>query len=218
MTRKERFKKILDYFQRNMPVAETELKYNSAYELIVAVILSARCTDKRVNMITPALLDRFPTAQHMADADPREVLELIKSCSYPNNKTKHLIGMAKTLTNKFKGVVPSDINQLQKLPGVGRKSANVIAAVIYNKPTLAVDTHVFRVAARIGLTINAKNPLQAEKQLVQYIPEKLIPLAHHWLILHGRYTCQARKPKCYECGLIDLCKFKSKNLLNKVQK
>jgi endonuclease-3 len=148
----------------------------------------------------------------MAKADPREVYELIKSCSYPNNKTKHLIGMAKTLSNEFKGVVPSDTDQLQKLPGVGRKSANVIAAVIYKKPTLAVDTHVFRVSARIGLTINARNPLQAEKQLVKHLPEKLIPVAHHWLILHGRYTCVARKPKCYECGLTDLCKYKSKNL------
>ena len=213
MTRKERFRKVLDYFQKNKPVAGTELKYKSPYELIVAVILSAQCTDKRVNMITPALLRRFPTAHYMAQADPREVLELIKSCSYPNNKTKHLIGMARTLVNEFKGVTPSDVDQLQKLPGVGRKSANVIAAVVYNKPVLAVDTHVFRVAARIGLTINAKNPLQAEKQLVKHIPEKLIPIAHHWLILHGRYTCMARKPKCYECGLIDLCKFKGKNLL-----
>jgi len=212
MTRKERFEKVLEYFQKARPVAETELKYKDAYELIVAVILSAQCTDKRVNMITPALLDRFPTAEHMADADPHEVYELIKSCSYPNNKTKHLIGMAKTLTAEFKGIAPSDIEQLQRLPGVGRKSANVIAAVIYNKPTLAVDTHVFRVAARIGLTINARNPFQAEKQLVKHIPEKLIPLAHHWLILHGRYTCIARRPKCYECGLVNICRYKNKNL------
>lgn len=210
MTRKERFKKVLDYFQKHKPVAETELNYKSPYELIVAVILSAQCTDKRVNMITPDLLRRFPTFKEMAAASPGEVYELIKSCSYPNNKTKHLIGMAKTLNNEFSGLVPSDINQLQKLPGVGRKSANVIAAVVYNKPTLAVDTHVFRVAARIGLTINARNPLQAEKQLVKHIPEKLIPIAHHWLILHGRYTCMARKPKCYECGLLDLCNYKPK--------
>jgi endonuclease-3 len=212
MTRKERFRKVLDYFQKHRPFAETELKYRSAYELIVAVILSAQCTDKRVNMITPALLTRFPTLEDMAKADPGDVYELIKSCSYPNNKTKHLIGMAKTLSNEFNGVVPSDVGQLQKLPGIGRKSANVIAAVVYNKPTLAVDTHVFRVSARIGLTINAKNPLQAEKQLVSHIPEKLIPVAHHWLILHGRYICVARKPKCYECGLTNLCKFKHKNL------
>jgi endonuclease-3 len=212
MTRKERFEKVLEYFQKTRPVAETELRYKDAYELIVAVILSAQCTDKRVNIITPALLDRFPTAENMASADPREVYELIKSCSYPNNKTKHLIGMAKTLTAEFKGIAPSDIKQLQRLPGVGRKSANVIAAVIYNKPTLAVDTHVFRVAARIGLTINARNPLQAERQLVKHIPEKLIPLAHHWLILHGRYTCMARKPRCYECGLVNMCRYKNKNL------
>ncbi len=212
MTRKERFRKVLEYFREHRPFAETELKYRSSYELIVAVILSAQCTDKRVNMITPALLARFPTLEDMAGANPREVYELIKSCSYPNNKTKHLIGMAKTLSNEFNGVVPSDIIQLQKLPGVGRKSANVIAAVVYNKPTLAVDTHVFRVSARIGLTINARNPLQAEKQLVSHIPEELIPVAHHWLILHGRYICVARKPKCYECGLADLCKFKHKNL------
>lgn len=212
MTRKERFKKVLDYFQKHQPFAETELRYRSSYELIIAVILSAQCTDKRVNIITPALLARFPTLEDMAAADPREVYELIKSCSYPNNKTKHLIGMAKTLSNEFDGVVPSDVKQLQKLPGVGRKSANVIAAVIYNKPTLAVDTHVFRVSARIGLTINARNPLQAEKQLVSHIPEKLIPVAHHWLILHGRYTCLARKPKCYECKLTDLCTYKHKNL------
>jgi endonuclease-3 len=210
MTRKERFKKVLDYFQKTGPNAETELKYKDAYELIVAVILSAQCTDKRVNIITPALLERFPTAGHLAGAEPREVYNLIKSCSYPNNKTKHLIGMAKTLIHEFNGIAPSDIQHLQRLPGVGRKSANVIAAVIYHKPTLAVDTHVFRVAARIGLTINARNPFQAEKQLVQHIPERLIPLAHHWLILHGRYTCTARKPKCYECGLANLCRYKNK--------
>jgi endonuclease-3 len=218
MTRKERFEKVLEYFQMTRPVAETELKYKDAYELIVAVILSAQCTDKRVNIITPALLDRFPTAENMASADPREVYELIKSCSYPNNKTKHLIGMAKTLTAEFKGIAPSDIEELQRLPGVGRKSANVIAAVIYNKPTLAVDTHVFRVAARIGLTINAKNPLQTEKQLIKHIPEKLIPLAHHWLILHGRYTCMARKPRCYECGLVTICRYKNKNLADNKNK
>jgi endonuclease-3 len=218
MTRKERFEKVLEYFQKTRPVAETELRYKDAYELIVAVILSAQCTDKRVNIITPALLDRFPTAENMASADPREVYELIKSCSYPNNKTKHLIGMAKTLTAEFKGIAPSDIKQLQRLPGVGRKSANVIAAVIYKKPTLAVDTHVFRVAARIGLTINAKNPLQAEKQLVKHIPEKLIPMAHHWLILHGRYTCIARRPRCYECGLVDICRYKNKNLADNKNK
>ena len=212
MKKKERFKRVLDYFQEHKPVAETELKYKNPYDLIVAVILSAQCTDKRVNIITPGLLDRFPTPQDMANAEQEEVFNFIKSCSYPNNKTKHLIGMAKTLINEFKGKVPSDVNDLQKLPGIGRKSANVLAAVIYNKPTLAVDTHVFRVSARIGLTTNAKNPLQAEKQLVKHIPDRLIPLAHHWLILHGRYICIARKPRCYECGLVELCKYKNKTL------
>ena len=212
MKNKERFKRVLDYFQEHKPVAETELKYKKPYDLIVAVILSAQCTDKRVNIITPGLLDRFPTPQDMANAEHEEVFNFIKSCSYPNNKTKHLIGMAKTLINEFKGKVPSDVNDLQKLPGIGRKSANVLAAVIYNKPTLAVDTHVFRVSARIGLTTYAKNPLQAEKQLVKHIPDRLIPLAHHWLILHGRYICIARKPRCYECGLVELCKYKNKTL------
>ena len=212
MKKKERFKRVLDYFQEHKPVAETELKYKNPYDLIVAVILSAQCTDKRVNIITPGLLDRFPTPQDMANAEQEEVFNFIKSCSYPNNKTKHLIGMAKTLINEFKGKVPSDVNDLQKLPGIGRKSANVLAAVIYNKPTLAVDTHVFRVSARIGLTTYAKNPLQAEKQLVKHIPDRLIPLAHHWLILHGRYICIARKPRCYECGLVELCKYKNKTL------
>ncbi len=212
MKKKERFKRVLDYFQEHKPVAKTELKYKNPYDLIVAVILSAQCTDKHVNIITPGLLDRFPTPQDMANAEHEEVFNFIKSCSYPNNKTKHLIGMAKTLINEFKGKVPSDVNDLQKLPGIGRKSANVLAAVIYNKPTLAVDTHVFRVSARIGLTTNAKNPLQAEKQLVKHIPDRLIPLAHHWLILHGRYICIARKPRCYECGLVELCKYKNKTL------
>lgn len=210
MTRKERFKRVLDYFLEHKPVAETELEYKNPYELLVAVILSAQCTDKRVNIITPDLLERYPTPQALADAKPDEVFNYIKSCSYPNSKSKYLVGMAGTLIKDFKGEVPSDVNELQKLPGIGRKSANVIAAVIYNKPTLAVDTHVFRVSARIGLTINAKNPLQAEKQLVKHIPERLIPLAHHWLILHGRYICIAKKPRCYQCGLVELCKFKNK--------
>ncbi|MFO8236100.1 MAG: endonuclease III [Bacteroidales bacterium] len=207
MTRKERFNKVLEYFQENHPIAETELIHRNPYELIVAVILSAQCTDKRVNIITPPLIDRFPEPQKLAEADISEVYEYIKSCSYPNNKTKHLIGMAKTLTEEFSGIVPQDVKELQKLPGVGRKSANVIASVVYNKPTMAVDTHVFRVSARIGLTYNAKNPLQAEKQLISYIPEDLIPKAHHWLILHGRYICTARKPKCAECGIRDVCKY-----------
>ncbi|MFC1733765.1 endonuclease III [candidate division KSB1 bacterium] len=207
MRRPERFKKVIDYFTKHMPVAETELDYRAPYELIVAVILSAQCTDKRVNIITPEFFKSFPTPESLSNADVSIVYEHIKSCSYPNNKAKHLVGMAKVLVGEFKGKVPSDIENLQKLPGVGRKSANVIAAVVYNKPTMAVDTHVFRVSARLGLSINSKTPLETEKQLVKYIPEEKIPLAHHWLILHGRYVCQARKPKCQECGLIDLCKY-----------
>jgi len=195
-----------------MPVAETELVYRSAYELLVAVILSAQCTDKRVNMITPGLLKRFPTVNAMASATPAQVFEFIKSCSYPNNKSKHLVGMAQALVNEFGGVVPSTVENLMKLPGVGRKTANVIAAVVYNQPTMAVDTHVFRVSARLGLTLHAKTPLETEKQLVKYIPEKLIPTAHHWLILHGRYVCISRKPKCGKCLLADLCPFPEKNI------
>jgi endonuclease III len=207
INKKERFRFILDYFQQHQPIAETELHYGSDYELIVAVILSAQCTDKRVNMITPGFFIRFPDAVSLSKATHEEVFELIKTCSYPNNKTKNLIGMAKTLTEDFGGIVPSEVDELQKLPGVGRKTANVIASVVFNKPALAVDTHVFRVAARLGLTTNVKNPLQAEQQLVKYIPEHLIPIAHHWLILHGRYTCLARKPKCHECPLTEYCRY-----------
>jgi endonuclease-3 len=218
MEKKELFDKVIAYFQKNMPVAETELQYRSPYELLVAVILSAQCTDKRVNMITPAFYDRFPTAEFLAKASSEEVFELIRSCTYPNNKTKSLIGMAQTLISKFDNVVPEDVDELQKLPGVGRKTANVIASVVYNKPALAVDTHVHRVAARIGLSQNAKSPEATEKQLVAFIPEKLIPIAHHWLILHGRYVCVARKPNCQKCGLTDLCSFynqqKSKSILD----
>lgn len=212
MHRKEHFARILERFQQVMPVAETELVYGSPYELLVAVILSAQCTDKRVNLITPALLKRFPTVTEMASATPAQVFEFIKSCSYPNNKSKHLVGMAQTLVNAFGGVVPSTVENLMKLPGVGRKTANVIAAVVYNQPALAVDTHVFRVSARLGLTRNAKTPLAAEKQLVKHIPDKLIPMAHHWLILHGRYICTSRKPKCGLCPLADLCSFPEKNI------
>lgn len=207
MQKKERFEKVIKYFQKEMPIAETELEYGNPFELLVAVILSAQCTDKRVNQITPDLLKRFPTADKMADAEPMEVFDYIRTCSYPNNKAKHLVGMAKILTSDFGGVVPDDVIQLQKLPGVGRKTANVIASVVYNKPAMAVDTHVFRVAARIGLSTNAKTPLETEKQLMKYFPEELVPLGHHWLILHGRYTCLARKPKCNKCGLTDLCKY-----------
>ena len=211
MTKKERYQKVIKYFQEHRPIAETELDYRSPYELIVAVVLSAQCTDKRVNLITPEFYKSFPTAEILAEADIQDIFEHIKSCSYPNNKAKHLSGMAKKLVYEFKGIVPSDIEELQKLPGVGRKTANVIASVVFNKPAMAVDTHVFRVSARLGLTTNSKNPLQTEMQLVKNIPEDLIPLAHHWLILHGRYTCIARKPLCDECGLKDYCRFFQKN-------
>ena len=216
MRKKELFDYIIKYFEETMPVAETELKYQNPFHLIVAVILSAQCTDKRVNQITPELLKKYPDPSKMAQAEPAEIFEYIKSCSYPNNKAKHLSGMAKKLIELFDGKVPDDVNELQKLPGVGRKTANVIASVIYQKPALAVDTHVFRVAARIGLTTNAKTPLATEMQLIKYIPEGLIPRAHHWLILHGRYTCVARKPKCEKCGLKSVCKYFKKN--NKVNK
>ena len=207
MRKAERFKKVLEWFQQEQPAPETELMYANPYELVVAVILSAQCTDKRVNMITPAFFTRFPDAYSLAGAGVEEVFDIIKSCSYPNNKSKHLVGMAKVLTGEFKGEVPADVDLLQKLPGVGRKTANVLASVIYDMPAMAVDTHVYRVSARIGLTRNAKTPLQTEMQLVRHIPEELISRAHHWLILHGRYICVARKPKCGECGLKDLCKY-----------
>ncbi|HNZ71543.1 MAG TPA: endonuclease III [Prolixibacteraceae bacterium] len=207
MNRKERFEKVLAWFELNMPVAETELQYSSPFGLLVAVILSAQCTDKRVNQITPPLLEKYPTAQFMALATPEEIFEYIRTCSYPNNKANHLVGMAKMVTEKFGGVIPDNIDDLQKLPGVGRKTANVVASVVFNKPAMAVDTHVFRVAARIGLSVNAKNPLQTEEQLVEYIPENLIPKAHHWLILHGRYVCTARKPACEKCGIAPWCNF-----------
>jgi endonuclease-3 len=207
MRKKELFEKVIRYFEETMPVAETELEYKNPFHLIVAVILSAQCTDKRVNQITPDLLRRYPTPQKMAEAEPAEVFEYIKSCSYPNNKAKHLVGMARKLMELFDGKVPDEVQELQKLPGVGRKTANVIASVVYNKPALAVDTHVFRVAARIGLTTNAKTPLATEMQLMKYIPEELVPKAHHWLILHGRYTCVARKPKCEKCGLTSVCRY-----------
>ncbi|MFZ7115781.1 MAG: endonuclease III [Bacteroidota bacterium] len=214
MTKKELFKNVIDYFEREMPFAETELQYKNPYQLLVAVILSAQCTDKRVNETTPELFKKFPNARAMALALPEDILPYIKSISYPNNKAKHLSGMAKMLVNEFKNNVPSDIEELQKLPGVGRKTANVIASVVFEKAAMAVDTHVFRVSARIGLTTNAKTPLQAEQQLVKYIPESKIARAHHWLILHGRYVCIARKPKCEICGLTEFCKYFQKNLRN----
>ena len=207
ITKKELFTRVIEYFTNELPEPETELTHQNPYELIVAVILSAQCTDKRVNIITPAFFKVFPTPEKLAEARQEEVFALIKSCSYPNNKAKHLVGMAKTLIHEFGGKIPASVEQLQRLPGVGRKTANVVAAVIYNMPVMPVDTHVFRVAARLGLTSNAKTPLQAELQLTKNIPEELISKAHHWLILHGRYTCIARKPKCEECGLTGVCKF-----------
>ncbi len=207
MTTKELYDHVIDWFQTNMPIAETELHYSNPYELLVAVILSAQCTDKRVNQITPPFFERFPTAEVLAASSSDEVFEMIRSCSYPNNKSKHLVGMAQKLTSEFGGIVPSDVDELQKLPGVGRKTANVIASVVYDKPAMAVDTHVFRVADRIGLTTDTKNPHQAEMQLIANIPEELIPKAHHWLILHGRYVCKARKPDCHKCGLTPWCRY-----------
>lgn len=211
MTRKERFEKIIRYFSTHNPSAETELEYTNPYELIVSVILSAQCTDKRVNMTTPAFFKQFPDVESLSRSTPEKVFPLIKSISYPNNKAKHLVGMAKMLLADFGGVVPSEVSELQKLPGVGRKTANVVASVVYDKPAMAVDTHVFRVSARLGLTVGAKNPLQTEMQLVKYIPEDKIAIAHHWLILHGRYVCVARNPKCAECGLKSLCKYYKEN-------
>lgn len=210
ISKKARFTYVLDYFMKNQPVAETELHYSNPYELLVAVILSAQCTDKRVNMITPAFFERFPTAQQLAEGNIDEIYTFIRSCSYPNSKSKNLQGMARMLTHDFGGVVPDDVKELQKLPGVGRKTANVIASVVFNKPALAVDTHVFRVAARIGLTTHAKTPLETEMQLIKYIPEDLLAIAHHWLILHGRYICVARKPKCDQCPFTEVCRFYSR--------
>lgn len=207
MRKEERYQGVLGWFKENVLVAETELQYKDPYQLLIAVILSAQCTDKRVNMITPALFEAFPTPEVMAASTPEVVFEYIKSVSYPNNKSKHLVGMAQMLLSEFEGVMPSDVELLQKLPGVGRKTANVIASVVYDKPAMAVDTHVFRVSNRIGLTNNSKTPLETEKELVKHIPKSIIPIAHHWLILHGRYVCQARKPKCENCGLKPWCNY-----------
>ena len=204
---KKKFEYFIDYFEKNMPVAESELNYENPYQLIVAVILSAQCTDKRVNMTTPAFFERFPDAYSLSDSSVEEIYSYIKSISYPNNKSKNLLGMAKVLVAEFDGVVPDNVDDLQKLPGVGRKTANVVASVAFNKPAMAVDTHVFRVSARIGLTQKAKNPLETERQLIRYIPENIIPKAHHWLILHGRYVCKARKPDCENCGLTSICDY-----------
>ncbi|MGB0882081.1 MAG: endonuclease III [Vicingaceae bacterium] len=206
MNKKERYQLFVEHFSKHQPEAETELEYSNPYELLVAVILSAQCTDKRVNIVTKDLFRRFPEPESLAEADVAEVFEYIRSISYPNNKAKHLVGMAKMLVENFNSIVPDNVKDLQSMPGVGRKTANVVASVIYNVPVMAVDTHVFRVAARVGLTTNAKNPLEAELQLVKYIPEEVMNVSHHWLILHGRYVCQARKPKCGECQITHFCK------------
>lgn len=213
MTKKQRYEYIIDWFSRNMPDAETELMYENAYQLLVAVVLSAQCTDKRVNMTTPDIFARYPDPQSLSKATFDELFPLVRSISYPNNKTKHLIGLAQMLVEKFNGEVPHTVEELIQLPGVGRKTANVITSVIDAQPNMAVDTHVFRVSARVGLTTNATNPLQAEKQLVANLPKDLIYIAHHWLILHGRYVCIARKPKCEECGITAACKYFEKNVL-----
>lgn len=207
MTKKERYEYIIDWFTRHMPNAETELHYSNPYELLVAVILSAQCTDKRVNIVTPDLFARFPDAESLSKADFDDINHYIKSVSFANNKTRHLMGMAKMLVEDYNSEVPDNVEELVKLPGVGRKTANVITSVIYDQPNMAVDTHVFRVSARIGLTVNAKTPLQTELQLLKHIPEELVHKAHHWLILLGRYVCVARRPKCEICGIRPACKF-----------
>jgi len=211
MTRKQRFELFIDYFLTHAPDAETELIYDSPFQLLVSVILSAQCTDKRINLTTPALFERFPDPEALSKTKFEALYPLIKSISYPNNKTRHLIGMAQMLVEKFGGQVPMTVDELVQLPGVGRKTANVITSVIDRQPNMAVDTHVFRVSARLGLTLNAKTPLAAEKQLVRFLPRQYVHKAHHWLILHGRYLCTARRPKCRECGLRPICKFVNKN-------
>jgi endonuclease III len=206
MKKKERYEKMIAYFSENAPNAETELFYDNPFQLLVAVILSAQCTDKRVNLTTPFIFEKYPDSKTMSNASFEDMFALIKSISYPNNKAKHLIGMAQLLEQNYAGVVPMTVEELIKLPGVGRKTANVITSVIDHQPNMAVDTHVFRVSARLGLTTNAKTPLATEKQLIKLIPKDLIHKAHHWLILHGRYTCTARSPKCSSCGLLTICK------------
>lgn len=210
MTTKARFENILAWFEANMPVAESELVFANPFQCLVAVMLSAQCTDKRVNMVTPALFAAYPTPESLAKATSDEVFEYVKSVSYPRSKSEHLVQMAQRLVEVYHGEVPDTIEDLQTLQGVGRKTANVVCAVIWNQPTMAVDTHIFRVSERLGLTTNSKNPLQTEKQLVKYIPASVIPKAHHWLLLHGRYVCQARKPKCEACGIREFCRFFNK--------
>ena len=210
MTTKQRFENILAWFETNMPVAESELVFTDPFQCLIAVMLSAQCTDKRVNMVTPALFAAYPTPEALAQATSDEVFEYVKSVSYPRSKAEHLVEMAKRLVEVYGGQVPDSIDELQTLQGVGRKTANVVCAVIWNQPTMAVDTHIFRVSERLGLTTNSKNPLQTEKALVKYIPQTVIPKAHHWLLLHGRYVCQARKPQCEQCGLTPYCRFFNK--------
>ena len=210
MRTKERYDKALAWFEANMPIAESELNFENEYQLLVAVMLSAQCTDKRVNLVTPALFDAYPTIEALAESTAEKVLQFIRSVSYPNSKAEHLVQMAKRVVEVYGGQIPDTREELQTLAGVGRKTANVVLAVWWNQPTMAVDTHIFRVAERIGLTTKAKNPLDSEQQLIKYIPENIIPKAHHWLLLHGRYTCQARTPKCEKCGLQDICRYFSK--------
>jgi endonuclease-3 len=210
MTKKQRYDYIIHYFSEHAPNAETELLYDNPYQLLVAVILSAQCTDKRINLVTPAIFAKYPNPAALANATFDDLFPIIRSVSYPNNKTKHLLGMAQLVMSKFNGEIPLTVQELIELPGVGRKTANVITSVIDNQPNMAVDTHVFRVSERIGLTTNAKNPLQAELQLIKQIPKELVHIAHHWLILHGRYTCVARKPKCEICGITNVCKYFAK--------
>lgn len=207
MKKKERFEHVISWFEANVPVAETELHYDNHFHLLIAVILSAQCTDKRINMITPSLFESYPTPEVMAEASVDEIYEYIKSVSYPNNKAKNLVGMAKKLVSDFGGKVPDTMHELESIPGVGRKTANVILSVAFDKPAMAVDTHVFRVSNRIGLTTNSKTPLETERELVKYIPSRLLSIAHHWLILHGRYICTARSPKCEECGIKQWCQY-----------
>jgi endonuclease-3 len=207
MTKKERYENVINWFDKNMPVVDTELHYDNPFHLLIAVILSAQCTDKRVNMVTPALFEAFPTPEVMAVSSPEVVYEYIKSISYPNNKAKNLVGMAGKVVNDFNGHIPDTMEELESIPGVGRKTASVMLIVAFNKPAMPVDTHVFRVSNRIGLTDNSKNPVQTERELIKYIPAQYLSRAHHWLILHGRYVCMARKPKCEECGLTPFCKY-----------
>lgn len=211
MTKKERYKKVIAWFEKHMPVAESELHYNNPFELVIAVCLSAQCTDKRVNMVTPRLFHDFPTPEALASTSSEVIFEYIRSVSYPNNKAKNLVAMAQKLLADFGGEVPQDIDQLQTLPGVGRKTANVVATVAFNANAMPVDTHVFRVSNRIGLTSNSKTPLATEKELVRNIPANLLGKAHHWILLHGRYVCMARKPLCNQCGLTEWCEFYNKN-------